>query len=188
MAKLLIIDTETGGLDPERHSIIQLGAVVWEDGQLGESIELLICEMKLSLSDSAMAINRIPVEKIYAEGLMCVQAVEKFHEFLNRNFPEDQPIILAGHNVGFDISFMKRLYKKAHTFDLFEKTYSHRSLDTAGIVRFLILAQKLPSGLEGSDAAFKHFGIEPTEQERHTAMADAKSTGLLLTNLLECLK
>lgn len=35
MARLLFIDTETGGLDPEKHSLLSVGFVVW-DSVLGE--------------------------------------------------------------------------------------------------------------------------------------------------------
>ena len=34
MTKLLVVDTETGGLHPDRCSLLTLGAVVWEDGRL----------------------------------------------------------------------------------------------------------------------------------------------------------
>ena len=30
MARLLFIDTETGGLDPEKHSLLSVGFVVWD--------------------------------------------------------------------------------------------------------------------------------------------------------------
>jgi DNA polymerase-3 subunit epsilon len=42
--RFLVIDTETGGLQPEMHSILSLGAVVWDDGILGEEFEVLIAE------------------------------------------------------------------------------------------------------------------------------------------------
>ena len=35
MARLLFIDTETGGLNPEKHSLLSVGFVVW-DSVLGE--------------------------------------------------------------------------------------------------------------------------------------------------------
>ncbi len=32
--KLLFIDTETGGLDPDKHSLLSIAMVVWEDMEI----------------------------------------------------------------------------------------------------------------------------------------------------------
>jgi DNA polymerase III epsilon subunit-like protein len=190
MTKLLVIDTETGGLDPEKHSIIQFGAVVWEDGKLGDSIEFYIVELpKIIADESALKINNISLDHVYKTGELVGTAIDKIQEFVAKNFPEGEPVALVGHNVAFDVAFTKRLYKRINKMELFNKTFSHRLLDTAGIVRFLSLSGKLQLTSASSDAAFKHFGIEPDPNERHTALADAKATGQLLTSLLlECQK
>ena len=40
--RLLFIDTETGGLDPQKHSLLSLALVVWEKREILDSKEFLI--------------------------------------------------------------------------------------------------------------------------------------------------
>jgi len=89
---------------------------------------------------------------------------------------------VAGHNVQFDIDFIGRLYRLAGAE--FDELFSHRVLDTAGILAFLILAGRLPPSCSNSSGAFEYFGIEFEPKKRHTALADAIATASLLKSLL----
>lgn len=187
MPKLLVIDTETGGTDPYAHSLLSLGAVVWDDGSKGAEIELLVGEPTFSVTAEAMKINRIDLVCHGAAALPPALATSELERFIAAQFAaapgKREKVTLAGHNVGFDIGFLKRLYRMAGSD--FDETYSHRSLDTAAIVRFLSLAGVLPLASAGSDAAFEYFGIEVPEGKRHTALGDALATATLLTRLVE---
>ncbi len=61
--RLLFIDTETGGLNPNKHSLLSLAMVVWEDMEIIDSQELLINDGKLSVTEEALSINKIDIEK-----------------------------------------------------------------------------------------------------------------------------
>ncbi len=61
--RLLFIDTETGGLNPDKHSLLSLAMVVWEDMEIIDSQELLINDGKLSVTEEALSINKIDIEK-----------------------------------------------------------------------------------------------------------------------------
>ncbi len=60
--------------------------------------------------------------------------------------------------------------------------FSHRLLDTCGIVRYLVLSGVLPLKGAGSDEAFKYYGVTP--DKRHSALADAEATAKLLDCLI----
>lgn len=190
MSKLLVIDTETGGLDPTTHSILSVGAIVWEDGKLGDSFEVYVLEPTLQVDNKAMEINRISLPWLQQHGLSPVDAVNQFVDFIGRNFKEYQDkgdkIPVAGHNVNFDVGFLKRLFSLANKD--YERVFSHRVLDTAGILRFLSLAGKISIHGAGSTAAFDYFNINISSSERHTSLADARATGQLLTKLVELVK
>src|SRR5687768_3005895 len=115
MARLLIIDTETGGIDPSVHSLLSLAAVVWEDGRLGGSVEILVAEPVISVSPEAMRINRIDLGVHGQKALSTAEAVAAFEAFIRHEFQEaftcGERVVLAGHNVGFDVGFLKRLYR-----------------------------------------------------------------------------
>lgn len=190
MSKLLVIDTETGGLDPATHSILSVGAIVWEDGKLGDSFEVYVLEPKLQIDNKAMEVNRISLPWLHQHGLNPVDAVKQFVGFIGRNFNEyhdtRDKIPIVGHNVNFDIGFLKRLFSLAGQD--YDEVFSHRVLDTAGILGFLTLAGKISISGAGSTAAFDYFHIDINSSERHTALADARATGQLLTKLVELVK
>lgn len=186
MPRVLVIDTETGGLNPEVHSILSVGAVVWEDGQLGKELEVFIVEPQLIVDPEALAKNRIDIVKHCEKALAPVDAMNCLWDFLEQNYPElksGKQVTLVGHNVSFDVSFLKRLCRLADV--RFRDLFSHRTIDTASVLRFLMLANKIALTSAGSDEAFKFFGIPIDPNHRHTALGDARATAHLLTCLIE---
>jgi len=190
MTRLLVVDTETGGLDPQIHSILSLGAVVWEDGQIGDEFEVLIAEQPLTVTARALEINRIDLVEHARHAVDPSEAMSSFRSFLARSMSGElksrDKIALVGHNVNFDVSFLRRLCRLSGA--QFEGMFSHRTIDTAGLVRFLVLAGRLPLSGAGSDEAFKHFGIALPAGTRHTAVGDAKATALMLNKLIDLVR
>ena len=185
MSKLLVIDTETGGIDAETDSILTLAAVVWDDGKLGASIEIKIAEDPMYVTERAMKINRIDLAVHQRIALPPRLALAQLDQFLKENFIDETVsggIVLAGHNINFDIRFLRRLFSICGA--KFDDRFSHRSLDTASVLRFLSLADLLPKTVLGSDEAFKWFDVMPLTSERHTAIGDARSTALMLSRLV----
>jgi len=184
--KLLVIDTETGGLEPAKHSLLSIGAVVWSDGRVMDGIEVIVREPELTIDPEAMAVNKFDLARLDAAGRTPSQGVAEFDAFLERNFGPRagrKKISVAGHNVSFDIDFFSRLYRLAGAD--FRGLFSHRVLDTASVLAFLILAGRLPPTCATSSEAFEHFGIKFEPKERHTALADARATAMLLDALLK---
>lgn len=102
MKHLTIIDCETGGLDPTTDPLIEVAAVIWNV----EHRAIVECRSWLieSTTNNAIDINRIPV------GLLTFK----------RPRPRDKVVemvlgwaqygeAIAGHNIGFDLSFMPEL-------------------------------------------------------------------------------
>ena len=220
--RLLIIDTETGGLDPKVNAILEVAGVVWEriPGQAGGQI---LGKFRYAVDDPdgtceprALEINGIDLAT--HNGLPPKVVASLIEDFIREVYfdgedPEyvdsegrarHRKTVLGGHNVGFDVGFLKRLYNLAdkprgffgffkRLYRLFvprdsrdsryERVYSHRLIDTCGIVRFLVLGSVLPLEGAGSKEAFEYFGIYP--EKAHTALADAEATAKLLDKLLE---
>lgn len=188
MFKLLVIDTETGGLDPSEHSILSLGAVCWREGDLVDELEIFISEPQIVCTERALKEHRIDIEWLSEQGSEPREAVIEFNQFLERNFDRlksGEKISLAGHNVGFDINYLKRLYKLAGSESEYERLFSHRTLDTASIIRFLYLAGRISLSSAALSDAIEYFDIELDPEERHTAIGDARATANLLTKLIE---
>lgn len=188
MNTLLVIDTETGGLDPDHDSLVSLAAVLWQDGKIKAETQIFVNEPKARIGAEALAVHGIDPQWLKLNGLSPLQAVKEFERFVTTYFPKPGKgeVQLAGHNVAFDVAFLKRLYRLAH--EEFPSFYSHRILDTASLGLFFILSGDLPSGSATSDKLFSYFQIPFTHDNRHSALGDARATAELINEFLKLLK
>jgi DNA polymerase III epsilon subunit-like protein len=184
---LLFIDTETGGLDPRQHSLLSVALVVGEGPRVANRLEILIRHEPFVVSAGGMKVNRIDLVQHAAAALDPDMALGVMNVFLDQHFPHlCKPIILAGHNVGFDQAFLGTFLESlGHHL---EPRFSHRVVDTHSLAAALRDAGKLPLDNLGSSALFAHFGIQVPEDKRHTAMGDALATFELYWNLVELMR
>jgi len=186
---MIVLDTETGGLNADVQSILSVGCVVLNDNlSIIDEFENYIKEDNIVAEPRALAINKIDLEWLKVNGKPPAEVLTNLEEFLSKYYSKKEKITMVGHNVGFDVGFMKRLYKQGGAEGGYESRFSHRTMDTAGIIRFLMLAKRLDIPAANSTDAFKHFGIEISETERHTALADARATAKLLKHLVNMVK
>lgn len=186
MARLVVLDMETGGLDPCKHSVLSLGALIWQDRHIIDSFEVFIREEQIVAEPAAIAVNKIDLQWLRGHGCEPAEAVHRFHGFLVKHFgalPGQEKILLAGHNLHGDLGFLRRLYGCAGLSH--EPYFSHRVLDTASVLRFLYLAGRLPVASASLGDALAYFGIEAASSVRHTALGDATLTAHLLNKLFD---
>jgi DNA polymerase-3 subunit epsilon len=182
--RLLFIDTETGGLEPDKHSLLSLALVIWEDTEIIDSREILINDGILSVTPKALAVNKINIEDHRKAALSSPEAMEKILAFISQHFPGQDKITLAGHNVHFDAAFLRTFFSSNNKD--YSKFFSHRMIDTSSILHYLYLAGHLKQKAISSDEAFELFGI--TAEGRHTALGDAVATAELFTELLNLIR
>lgn len=210
--KLFVFDTETGGLDPAQHSLLTLAGVVWEDGEIVDQIDLMICEPIISTTPEAMQVNKLDLATVRRDGLKLVDAVGKLEAFLKKHWGHD-PVPLAGHNVAFDVGFLRRLYREngrnnlagqtfseEHTYEAarsradlimekaFNRRFSYRLTDTQGIAMFLNLAGITPTTNQKLGTLIDAFKVDRTHGEQHNALADATYTAKVLTRMIEAVQ
>ena len=178
LENVLILDTETGGLDPLTHSLMTVGMVMG-DGR--NPVELTIAEPEIIADPRALAVNRLDPAEVARIGISVEQACDQIDAYLAKVHPHSKPMV-CGHNVAFDLAFMRRLYTMAGR--PVPSPFTHRTLDTHTLMWSLIAVGKLPPEVTGSDAAFAHFQIEPPADLRHTALGDAIATRHLLHGLI----
>jgi DNA polymerase III epsilon subunit-like protein len=181
--RYLVFDTETGGLDASVHSLLSLGCVASEDGQILEALEILVRHEPYTVSAGGMKVNRIDLVKHHAAALEPGEALRVFDEFCARHFGS-APITLLGHNIAFDQNFLGAFFKSQGRE--IEPRFNHRSIDTHALAAGLRDAGRLPSDLRlSSGALFSFFGIAPEPELRHTALGDALATHHLYWKLVE---
>ena len=180
----LFVDTETGGLDADSDSILSLGCAVASKDKILKTLEIKIKEPCILIS-GGLDVNKIDLNEHMKEALTPDEAVKKFLSFaletpdIYRN--ELGKIILFGHNVYFDIVFIKRLF--SFTKYNFKDTFSHRNLDTSSILKYLCFKNILKEDISSLSSAIKYFGIKGGR--RHEASGDAVLTAKLFQELMK---
>ncbi len=161
----VVFDLETTGLSPADCAIIEIGAVVVENGQITESYDTFVdpaCHIPVEITELT-GIN----DEMVAGAPSQEQALRDFLSFV-------QGRVLIAHNAHlFDVRFLKTA---ANRFGVpFENTY----LDT------LPLAQTLYRGLHNYklDTIGKHLNIPPFQH--HRASDDAKALAQIFVRMIE---
>lgn len=180
--KVIFLDTETGGLNEFENSLLTVGLALWDNGTIVDSLEVFISKEVYNVTDKAIEVNKIDLDNLRKIGCNEKEAIEKIESFCYKHFKNER-VVIAGHNVSFDIAFLKQLYRRNNNYN-FYKRFSHRSIDTSAILKYLYFSGKLESDISNSDAAFKFFNIEFEEGKRHSALGDAIATAELFNKLI----
>ena len=176
MTRLLVLDCETGGLNPETDALLTVGLVDWSDGAVLRQSEILVDAEGLECHPRALEVNGIDLTAHHAYSVPRAYAAKQIQDFCR---PMGRAWI-TGHNAQFDIGFIRRLF----TPEALRATFSHRVVDTLQILAFLEHAGLIPPGIAKLDQAMTYFGISMPEGKRHTALADALVTAELYSRLL----
>jgi len=179
--KILFIDTETGGIDPLESSLLSIGLVVWCENEILDSKELFLNDGRLKVTKEALKVNKINIETHRKKALPSQQVITELIAFLRKHFDFNESITLAGHNVNFDVNFLKFFLERNN--QKFSNYFSHRIIDTSSILYYLYLSGKLKHRALSSSDAFSYFRI-PVEN-RHSALGDAVATAKLFTRLIQ---
>lgn len=181
--RILFVDTETGGLNPEKNDLLTVALVVWENFQILDKKEWKIKKENYRTTQEALAVNKIDLKKIYEDGLEEKKVIEEMISFVKKNFKEPKKSAIAGHNVNFDISFLKKLFER-NFFD-WNKYFGYRTIDTMTLLFFVFLQGKTGTTRLGKlDDALLFFEIKLSEEERHTALGDIVATVSVFEKLL----
>ena len=177
LSEFVVVDLETTGLDPQNDTIIEIGAILYRDGEEAETFESLINPGRpipefitrlTGISDEDVR-DKPTIEEVFSD-------LENF--LANKTF--------VGHQVNFDASFIEYQFRKRHDdFDRWEnpaqrfKYFGRVRLDTLFLSR--ILLPFLPRMKLGVVAAY--FGIDL--ENAHRAIDDARATGQIFLELLD---
>jgi DNA polymerase-3 subunit epsilon len=179
--KILFIDTETGGLDPSENSLLSIAFVVWQEFEVKATKEILIDDGVLNVTQKALEINGINLTEHRAKALGVREAIKELDEFLLIHFGTEEKITLGGHNINFDVNFLK-YFLTANGYN-WSKRFTHRYVDTATVLYYLYLSGNLKQKAISSQEAFDLFGIQING--RHTALGDVIATARLFSTLLK---
>ena len=113
--KMVYVDLETTGLDPEKNGVIQIAAIVEIDGEVKELVNLTVRPfMGDIVTEEALKVNGRTIEDLRAFR----PAAEVYNEFVGvlgkyvDKYDWKDKFLWVGYNALFDSSFMRAWFKK----------------------------------------------------------------------------
>lgn len=191
--RFVALDCETTGLNPQKDSIISIGAVTVQDGQilLEDQYEALV---KITYNTSAVVIHGITAQEAAEHGVDEAEALIGLLAYLKDG-------VIVGHHIGFDVEIIKTACQRR-----FGLEFKNRWLDTMDLTLHLERdgmfeggetnvpfkrTMENPADFARSrdfslDGLCRRFGVEP--HDRHTAAGDAFITAQIFIKLLRIAK
>lgn len=185
--KLLFIDTETTGLKPGTHGVVQIAGIVEIDGQVAEEFNFLCGIFAGQLFDArALEVNGRTVEEINKmpdplEVYGKLKAIfKKYVDPYNKN----DKFVIAGQNVAFDYAMMEAFWNKCGD-KYWYSWVDFRGLDVITATALFQAAGhfKLPN--MKLETVARHFGIE---LKAHDALHDIRATREIYHRYVDMIK
>jgi len=168
--ELVVLDTETTGLDVARDRIIELAGVRVRDGAVVEEETFsTLVNPGMPISRASTGVHGITDADV-ASAPTFAEAVHEFAEWAG-------PHVIGGFMVGFDLAIMR---SEHHRFGL--RWQMPLALDVQALAQ--LVAPRLPDFSLETIAAWLEIGITT----RHRALADALAAAHIFVRLLPLLK
>lgn len=175
---LVWVDTETSGLSPQKHTVLEIGATLTDSS--GEIVRKKF-DARCMLPDWADA-ERVALEtnRYHTDPRW---KIHKTHENMVRSFHQWLPDVfrLAGHNVKFDRSFLVAAFER---YDLPPVDWSLPAIDTYPISNQLLKKRGLTENNRLETIA-RYFGLHT--EELHGARVDIDTTREVYQRLMDIL-
>ena len=190
MNKIIFIDTETGGVNPEKSALIQLSGIIRIHKKDVEKFNFYIKPFENSeVNEKALEVQGRTLEELKTDKY--VEEKEVYKQFINLldkyidKYDRTDKFIVAGYNVRFDVDILKAFFQRHGNNFLFSYLDSSM-LDPLYSIRLLQIAEILPI-LENNklETWCKHFGIE---LKAHDSLEDIVATKKLIGKLISLIR
>ena len=165
LPEVVVLDTETTGLDPGIDEVVEVAAVLVRDGRPTEERLELLLRPSRPVGDSE-AVHGLSDAQLAAEGLDPAEAFARLARFVG-----GRPV--AGHNVGFDVAMLRA---QAEQLDV--ELPLEVAFDTLPVARRLVASERYTLG---------HLVelLELPFEATHRALDDVLATVALARHLAE---
>ncbi len=153
----IVLDTETTGLDPASHRIVEIGCIeLINHVSSGETFQRYLNPERDMPSD-AFDVHGLSGEFLSDKPLFA-DVADAFSDFIG-----ESPLVI--HNARFDIGFLNAELDRIDRAGL----EISRTIDTVELAR-----RKQPGAPANLDALCRRFGIDNSGREKHGALLDAE--------------
>lgn len=172
LKKLLVVDLETTGLDPTSDSIVQIAACVLTRKTLREEAFFSTLVAPASSMDPAAQRVHGLSENDLRDAPPLSWGIDKLEQLVD---PQD--VVLCGHNVSFDASFLRAAYDRLGR----QYPYDYHTVDLWSLAFFIFSADGLKPRDYRLDTLAAIYGIR--RDRHHDALQDVRVTAALLRHL-----
>lgn len=191
----LILDVETGGLDPNKHSLLEVGLLARFPGGETKEFSCRIAEPEIVIDPYLLhrvtdGSNKLALEANSDkwEGLHPLTACNLIACWLSSALAGVEPrtVFMSAHNTPFDTGFIRRLWRLAgdeapHCPSILT---GYHSLDTYSLATLAHRRNDIPKSGRLNDIV-EALGLEQVpEADRHTALGDCRLQLQVLLALL----
>ena len=188
---ILFIDTETTGLIPGKHSIIEIACRHYKNGQLQSRFAQKFISNEAILDMGALKVNKSTTASLMEIGKNCPEhkAVFLFMDYLLSL--DNKDLHVCGHNVHFDVNHIKALLNK-YSIEGWDQVVSYRQLDTCDRARMLIEAGIINQEMGARGAGLKTIaaalGVKVEDDKLHGAEYDVELCAQVYYKMIEVLQ
>lgn len=190
MNKIIFIDTETGGVNPEKAALIQLSGIIRIDKKDVEKFNFYIKPFENSevnekaLEVQGRTLEELKTDKYVEEKEVYKQFIELLDKYVDK-YDRTDKFVVAGYNVRFDVDILKAFFQR-HSNNFLFSYLDSSMLDPLYSIRLLQIAEVLPV-LENNklETWCKHFGIE---LKAHDSLEDIEATKKLIGKLISLIR
>ena len=181
----LVIDCETGGLDPKTNPVLQIAMRLYrEDGTtdmtFNKTIEWSGADQPINVG--AIKVNSYKFTDGYNPRAVAIELVQFLAAVANRGFTT-----LLGQNLQFDIDFIEAFLNRQGFTD-WKEPFRYRRLDTSAIALFLVEANLLPYDMRFNLKAMYGYFFKCDIPEAHNALGDVEATWKVFQALLNLIR
>lgn len=169
--RILVVDLETTGLDPRSDAIVEIAACLLAPKTLTEVGWFhSVVRTDVRMDARAASVHGVSLDDL-ADAPPLASVIKDFAGFAPNQ------VILAGHNVSFDVAFLRAAYEQTnHRFE-----FDYHLLDIWSIAFFILGAEGVSLQSYSLDALCSLFGIK--RGQRHRALEDARASAAILRHL-----
>lgn len=156
----IVLDTETTGLEPDTHRVIEIGCVEIVNRRLTGNRYHQYINPEREIDEGALQVHGLSTEFLSDKPLFA-EVVDGFLDFV-------KGAELVIHNAPFDVGFLNAELKRLGA------SFGHIG-DHCSVLDTLMLARKMRPGQKNSlDALCKFYEVDNSHRDLHGALLDAE--------------
>lgn len=172
--KLVVLDTETTGLNPYKHQLVQLAGFIVIDNKIEDTFNFKVSLQEgKEIEDEALKVNKLTREIInsYESPAEVLPKIKKFfYQYVDRNKKNDT-LYMVGYNVKFDEGFIKQFFTEMNAINSYNNIFDRRTIDVMSICMAYCNLKNIKTKYN-QRAMAKLFEIELDESLAHEALYD----------------